>query len=132
MEIAAMGKPLLIALTLLCFTGCTTLQPLADLQPATIRQAVQPGDRVDIEKTDGTRLTLKVDEVGDDFLRGTDHAARRTIPFSEIRGVSTRVMTASDKVWTGVSVGAAVVVIGVLIAGAGDGGGGNEGGGPGY
>lgn len=127
-----MGRNLLIALTLLTFTACTTLQPLADTQPTTIRQAVQPGDRVAIEKTDGTRLTLKVEEVGDDFLRGTDNAARHTVPFADIRSVGTHVMTARDKTWTAVGIGAVVIAVIAVAAGGGGGDGGGSGGGGGY
>lgn len=127
-----MGKNLLIALTLLSFTACTTLQPLADTQPATIRQAVKAGDRVAIEKTDGTRLTLKVEEVGDDFLRGADNAARHTVRFSDIRAVETHVMTASDKTWTAVGIGVAVIAVIAVAAGGSGGDGGGGGGGGGY
>ena len=98
-----MTRTLVLALTLLPFAGgCTTLQPLPDAQPATIRQAIEPGDRVELEKADGTRLSLKVEQVTETELVGVADGKRHTVPLAEVRRVNTRVMTTSDKVWTGV------------------------------
>lgn len=126
-----MTRTLVLALTLLPFTaGCTTLQPLPDAQPATIRQAVEPGDRVELEKADGTRLSLKVEQVTETELVGVADGKRHTVALADVRSVNTRVMTTSDKVWTGVGV---AVVVGAIIAAAGGGGsGGGDGGGGGY
>lgn len=125
-----MTRTLVLALTLLPFAGgCTTLQPLPDAQPATIRQAVEAGDRVELEKTDGTRLALKVEQVTETGLIGVAGGKRHTVPFTEVRSINTRVMTTSDKVWTGVGVAAAV---GAIIAAASGGGGDGGGGGGGY
>lgn len=121
-----MTRTLVLALTLLPFAGgCTTLQPLPDAQPATIRQAVEAGDRVELEKTDGTRLALKVEQVTETGLIGVAGGKRYTVPFTEVRSINTRVMTTSDKVWTGVGVAAAVgAIIAAASGGGGDGGGG--------
>jgi hypothetical protein len=125
-----MTRTVLLALTLLPFTGgCTTLQPLPDAQPATIRQAIEPGDRVELDRTDGTRLALKVEQVTETELIGVADGKRHTVPLADVRGVSTRVMTTSDKVWTGVGVAA---VVGAIIAAASGGGGDGGGGGGGY
>lgn len=125
-----MTRTLVLALTLLPFAGgCTTLQPLPDAQPATIRQAVEAGDRVELERTDGTRLALKVEQVTETGLIGVAGGQRHTVPFAEVRSVNTRVMTTSDKVWTGVGVAA---VVGAIIAAASGGGGDGGGGGGGY
>lgn len=124
-----MTRTLVLVLTLLPFAGgCTTLQPLPDAQPTTIRQAVEVGDRVELETTDGTRLALKVEQVTETGLIGVAGGKRHTVPFAEVRSIDTRVMTTSDKVWTGVGV---VAVVGAIIAAA-SGGGGDGGGGGGY
>jgi len=125
-----MARILVTVLTLLAFTGCTTLQPLADAQPATIRQAIQPGDRVEIERVDGTRLKLTVESVTDDTLHGTAGKKRYQEPLASIRTIGVRSMTTGDKVWTGVAVAAALGVA-IAVAGGGSGGGGDRGG-PGY
>jgi len=125
-----MARILVTVLTLLAFTGCTTLQPLADAQPTTIRQAIQPGDNVEIERVDGTRLKLTVESVTDEMLQGTDDDKRYELPLASIRTIGVRSMTTSDKVWTGVGVAAALGVA-IAVAGGGSGGGGDRGG-PGY
>jgi len=114
---------------LLPVAACTTLQPLADAQPATIRQAVEPGDRVELEFADGSRQALTVDSISETELVGHAGSKRHTVPLASIRSIGVRGMTTQDKVWTGVGIAAAVGVIAVLVS---DGGGGGGGGGGGY
>lgn len=121
-----MSLRLVLLAALLPLAACTTLRPLADTQPATIHQAVQPGDRVELEKADGSRLALKVERVTDTELVGVAGGRRHTVPLAEIRRLDTRVMTTSDKVWTGVGV---AVVVGAIVAAASSGGDGGGGGG---
>lgn len=122
-----MTRSLVLALVLLPFVGgCSTLQPLPDTQAATIRAAVEPGDRVELEKADGSRLALKVERITDTELVGVADGKRHTVPLAEIRRLDTRVMTTRDKIWTGVGVAA---VVGAIIAAAGSSGGGGDGGG---
>lgn len=118
-----------LLVTLLPLAACTTLQPLPDAQPATIRQAVQPGERVELELADGTRQSLTVDSVGDTELVGHTGGKSHTVPLASIRSVAVRAMTTQDKVWTGLGV---VAVIGAIAAIAGGGGGGDGGSGSGY
>lgn len=121
-------KTALASLTLLALSACTTLQPLPDASPATIRQAVQPGDRIEIERTDGSRQTLRFEAITDEAVQGTDGGQRLSIPLSSIRAIGTRSMTTSDKVWTGVAVAAAVGAAIALAGGGGDDGGSGGGG----
>jgi hypothetical protein len=116
---------LAVLAALLPLAACTTLQPLADAQPATIRQAVESGDRVELELADGTRQTLTVDSVSDTEIVGRTGGKRRAVPLASIRSVAVREMTTQDKVWTGLGV---VAVIGAIAAVAGGGGGGGDGG----
>ena len=110
---------------LLPLAACTTLQPLPDAQPATIRQVVEPGDRVELQLTDGTAQSLTVDSVSDTELVGHTGGKRHTVPLASIKSISVREMTTQDKIWTGVGVAA---VIGAIAAVAGSGGGGGDGG----
>jgi len=122
-----MGKILFTVFTLSCFTACTTLQPLPDAQATTIQQQVKAGDKVELERMDGTRQVLKVESVSADTIVGTHHGKRLEVPLGDIRTIGTRTMTGSDKLWTTVGV---VAAIGAAVALASGGGGG--GGGPGY
>lgn len=125
-----MGRILLTVLALFGFTACTTLQPLADTQPATIQQQVQAGDTVELERMDGTRQVLKVESVSADTLTGVRNKQRYQVPLGDIKSLSTRTMTTSDKIWTAAGV---VAVIGAIVAAAGGvSGGGGDGGGSGY
>ncbi|MGH2668643.1 MAG: hypothetical protein ACRDH5_05910, partial [bacterium] len=86
--------------TLVCFTGCTTLQPLPDAQPATIQQSVRPGSIVEIERVDGTRTVLKVESVGAEAIEGTESGQRLRIPLGEIRSIGTQTVAKSATLWT--------------------------------
>lgn len=122
---------LAVCAALLPLAACTTLQPLANAEPATIRQGIEPGDRVELELTDGSRRTFLVDTVTDTELTGRADGRSHTVPLASIRSIGVREMTTEAKVWTGVGV---VAVIGAIAAAAGGGGGGGGGGGsdPGY
>ena len=121
-----MIRNFVVLLTVISLLGCTTLQPLADAQPATIQQSVKVGDTVEIERTDGTHQTLKVDAVRGNALAGTHAGKRYQVPLGEIRSIGTREMSSSAKTWTIVGI---IAAVGALIAGAG---GGSSGGGGGY
>ena len=124
-----MARSLIALVTLVAFTGCTTLQPLADTQPATLRAALEPGDRVELDLADGRHLEVHVESISDDALVAKDSTTRHTIPLASIRTASVRRMTTQDKVWTAVIV---VGAIGAVAAAAGGGGGGGGGSGSGY
>lgn len=122
-----MTRILVTSFAVACLTGCTTLQPLPDTRAATIQDSVEPGDRVEIERMDGARQTLKVETVGADTLTGVHDGKRVEVPLADIRTIGTRTMTTQSKVWTTVGI---IGVIGAAIAAGGGGGGG--GGGDGY
>lgn len=119
-----MIKSLVTLFALLCMVGCTTLQPLPDTQPATIREAVKPGDRVEIERMDGTRQTLKVEKVEADSLTGVQDGKRVEVALADIRTIGTRTMTTQSKIWTTVGI---LGALGAAIAAGGGGGGGGSG-----
>jgi hypothetical protein len=117
-------RMLVTTLTVAGLMGCTTLQPLADTRPATIRESIEPGDRVEIERLDGTRQTLKIETVGPDTLTGVHDGKRVAVPFADIRTIGTRTMTTQSKIWTTVGI---IGAIGAAIAAGGSGGGGGDG-----
>jgi hypothetical protein len=117
----------LVTLLSLVFTACTTLQPLPDAQPATLRQAVAVGDKVEIDRVDGTHLTLTVEEITDDYLIGKDAQYRHRVALPSVRTIAVRTMTTRDKVWTAVGVAAGVGAIIAIASGGGSSGGGGSG-----
>ncbi len=120
-----MSRILVTLFTLLCFTACTTLQPLPDAQPATLQQSVHAGDTVELELDNGVRHVLKVESVGSDALQGTAGGKRYRIPFDRIRSIATRATASSTPVWVVVGV---LAVVGAIIAASGSDGGGGGGG----
>ena len=65
-----------VALTVLSFTGCTTLRPIEDFSPSTIRQQVEPGDEVRIVALTGEIYELTVTKVESDALVGRTDAGK--------------------------------------------------------
>ena len=120
-----MSLRFVLVAALLPLAACTTFRPLPDAQPATLRQAVEPGARVELELADGTRQRLTVDSVSETELVGRDEGKRHAVPLASIRSIAIREMTTQDKIWTGLSVAA---VIGAIAVVASDSGGGGSGG----
>lgn len=74
----------LICTVLLTFTlGCTTTRPLTTTSPQALVDSVAVGDKVEIAKTDGTSLKLKVTEVSKAGIGGSG----MFVPYAEIRRV---------------------------------------------
>lgn len=120
-----MTRILVTSLAAAALIGCTTLQPLPDARPATLQESVKRGDRVEIERMDGTRQTLRVETIGADTLTGTQDGKRLEVPLADIRSIGTREMTSRAKLWTTVGI---IGAIGAAIAIGGGGGGGDDGG----
>jgi hypothetical protein len=118
---------LVTSLAAAALVGCTTLQPLPDTRAATLQEAIEPGDRVEIERLDGSRQTVKVEKVGADTLTGLHDGKRVEVPLADIRTIGTREMTSQGRLWTTVGI---IGAIGAAIAIGG--GGGSGGGGDGY
>ncbi len=81
-------KNLGVALTLLSFTACTTLQPIYDFTPSKIRQQVHVGDRVLVVWRSGAEYDLTVISIDDDALHGrTDAGKQYKMAFEGIRAI---------------------------------------------
>ena len=101
------------ALTLLAFTGCTTLRPIPDFTPSKIRDQVEVGDHVSIAATNGQTYDLEVTKVEADALYGytKDHAHHYKVPFESIQSIQVEKFS-GGKFWTGFG---AVVTVGVIV-----------------
>ena len=53
--------------------ACSTTQPVTIQGSKSLAGQIMPGDRVEIEKKDGTQLKFTVTEVSPEGLRGRDH-----------------------------------------------------------
>jgi hypothetical protein len=100
-----------VAVTLLCFTGCTTMKEMREFSPSRISQEVRPGDHVLIAANNGQDYDLTVESVGADALQGhTASGKRYKIVFESIDAISVE-RTDAKQGWTafGVVMTAAVV-----------------------
>lgn len=117
----AAASNLVVAVTLLAFTGCAATRTLETLTPATIQQQVEPGDVVKVAVKDGRSFEIQVEKVEAAALTGMTLENRRyRIPYSTIISLEIQ----GDR--TGAAAGAgAMLVIGTiaviaLIVGAGE------------
>lgn len=65
-----------VALTVLSFTACTTMRPIEDFSPSSIRQQVEPGDEVHIVTVTDAIYDLTVTKVEADALVGATDAGK--------------------------------------------------------
>lgn len=107
----AAAKNLVVAVTLLAFTGCASTRTLETLTPATIQQQVEPGDVVTVAVRDGRSFEIEVEKVEATSLTGTTLENRRyRIPYSTIESLEVQ----ADR--TGAAAGAgAMIIIGTAV-----------------
>jgi hypothetical protein len=100
-----------VALTLACFAGCTTLQPIEEFSPSTIREEVAVGDRVSIVATNGVTYEFEVTAVEADALRGVSRSGKHyKVMFEAIRTIR------AEQVHAGHTAGSIGATIGVIAA----------------
>lgn len=81
-------RNLVVAVTLLAFTACTSMQPIRDFTPSRIREQVHVGDHVFIDATNGSGYDLHVDQIDTDALLGHAPSGKRyKIAFESIRTI---------------------------------------------
>ena len=100
--------------TLLAFTGCTTMRMLEERSPASIQQNVDRGDRVRVAAGDGRVYELTVTKVEADSLTGrADNGKLYKIRYSGIQALEVR---EADLIGTvGAGLGTAVVIAGIAL-----------------
>jgi len=109
-------RGLAVSITLLCFTGCTTLQPLADFSPSTLRQEVEVGDRVQLVTLEGVAYDLTVTRVDADALHGHgDTGKQYKVMFEAIRTIRVEKLS-GWKVATGFGVTVAALAVLAMLA----------------
>jgi len=101
----------------LAMVGCTTMQPLT-VDPSKLSGALKRGDHVALVTAKGEQLQFVVENVDDSGLQGEG----RRIAYSDIQSISRKEISAGRT---------ALVVLGVVAAGALAAGGGGGGGGGG-
>jgi hypothetical protein len=101
-----------VALTLLSFTACTTMQPVRDFTPSKIFEEVDVGDRAIVYATNKQTYDIRVSRIEADALYGYTHdrAHHYKIPFESIQSIKVEKVSAW-KIFTGFG---AVVTIGVI------------------
>ncbi len=81
-------RVIVVAWTLLCFTGCTSMQAIKDPSPDRIRGQVEVGDDVRVVATNGKTYDLEVTGVDEDSLSGKAESGKRyRIPYSVIASI---------------------------------------------
>lgn len=96
--------------------GCTSLQPIAGTPPElqqriAVRALLEPGDRVLIVTTDGTKHEFTVTAAGPNGIEGKNES----VAVDQIASVQKRRFSVARTVWLGVAVGV-VVVWGIVAA----------------
>lgn len=112
-----MWRAAVVATTLLCFTACTSLQPLEQVGSTQIREEVEVGERVIIEASNGQTYDLEVTKLGDDALWGRAKTGKYyKIPFAAIKSIKAEQLSGSRTAGgTSIVLGAALTVV-VVVA----------------
>ena len=109
-------KYLAVAVTLLSFTACTTMQPMRDFTPSRIRHQVEPGQHVSIVAENGNTYDLVVTAVDDDSLTGTAPSGKAyRIHYEAIESIDVE-RTSGWQVGTGFGAVLTVGLIAFLLA----------------
>ena len=111
----AAARNLVVAVTLLAFTGCAATRTLETLTPATIREQVEPGDVVKVAVNDGRSFEIEVEKVEATALTGTTLENRRyRIPYSTI----TSLQVQGDRAGAAAGAGAMIIIGTVVVLAA--------------
>ena len=110
------GPPVLVVLCLLCFTGCTTLRTLEDATPVRIQDAVEVGDRVRVDASNGKAYYLEVTKVEADSLTGkADNGKHYRIRYSAITEIRVERLGLLQTFVVSAGVGYVLAVAAVLV-----------------
>ena len=111
-------QQLLAVCVVLSMAGCSTIQPLT-VDASQLSRTLKPGDRVELVTARGQQLQLKIDNVDETGLQG----AGQRVAYNDIQSISRKEINAGRT---------ALVVLGIVAAGALAAGGGGGSGGSGY
>lgn len=103
------GRTLLVAWTLLCFTGCTSMQAIKDPSPDRIQERVKVGDEVHVVTTNGATYELEVTQVDENSLTGEAESGKRyRVPYAAIASIEVKKVSVGR---TGGTLGAIALVL---------------------
>lgn len=95
--------------TALCFTGCTSMQPIKESTPQNAREQLEVGDEVRVVATNGTAYELVVTRVGDDSFSGkAENGKHYKVPYAAIQSIEAEQVSAAK---TGGAIGATTIVL---------------------
>jgi hypothetical protein len=110
-------KAATVALTLLAFTGCTTMRLVEERSPESIQQHVARGDDVRIAASDGKVYELHVTQVEAESLTGTAANGKRyKVHYSGIRALEVEEVSVLGTLAGGVGTLAVVGTVALAIA----------------
>jgi len=106
-----------VTLTLLSFTGCTTMRPIEDFSPAKVHQHVQVGEEVHIVLASGAVYDLVVTKVEADSLVGRAESGKHwRIKYDAIRHIEAEEPDAFKSVAAGIGTTVAVLYVVLAVA----------------
>lgn len=108
------------AFTALCLVSCTSMRPLPSGEPKTVQQSVKVGDEVSVVATNGKTYLLVLTAVDDEKIVGTGDNKKVSIRYEQIKSIEVRRVSAGKTagLTTGILVGAFLVFVGLIAAGA--------------
>jgi hypothetical protein len=110
-------KAVTVVLTLLAFTGCSTMRLLDERSPASIQQNVAPGDRVRVAASNGKVYELTVTAMEADSLTGkADNGKRYKIRYAAINAIEVQEGDVGKSIGAGLVTLYVVSVAALLVA----------------
>ena len=112
----ALFRYIVVALTIVSFTACTSMQPLEDFSPSKIRKEVDVGDRVSLVYAK-VRYDVTVTAVDAEAVHGTtDGGKAYKFPYEGIQAIDVKKMSWGDTAGAaGATVYAAVIVFIIVL-----------------
>lgn len=109
----ALFRTIVVALTLVSFTACTSMQPIEDFRPSTIRERVAIGDHASVVYAK-VRYDITVTAVDAEAVHGTTETGKAyRFPYEGIQSIDVE-QTSGSRNWA-MAVGAAVLVFIILL-----------------
>lgn len=110
-------KAVAVLLTLLAFTGCSTMRLLDERSPASIQQNVGPGDRVRVAASNGKVYELTVTAIEADSLTGkAANGKRYKIRYAAINAIEVQEGDVGKSIGAGLVTLYVVSVAALLVA----------------
>lgn len=120
-------KALVVQISIMGLSACTTLQTVADITPIGVVTSIQSGDRIRLVTRDQKIYNLKVLAVTNHALTGVSgDRGRHEIPVSEIASLEKKVASDTTIAWILGILGGGVLIAIIADSGGSKGGGSGE------